>query len=300
MSLASLVGVLDGKPIVRAVFSDESTTKNDQPITVVAGILLNLDTQCDPLINDIEAALAAAYGNEGRSTFHEMKGSKLARDLRTGREEGQHAAAVLDRVLPLVHSHQFTIFYGALDHQGYVRSKEYYEGLRQPLGVIWGAGMRPDLAFAECLIRVNRYVSTFVPPEKVLWIHDNAGPMTIAKYAELQFYRSIEVIHTYLNFEANKRQITYGIGKAGLTLPTPNIRIADTIFFGDSASSRLLQYADLCCSVISAHLLVAHGYIGANDTSATLASYYSLIQDSVASDGSAPMLSRARSSFSIP
>jgi Protein of unknown function (DUF3800) len=294
VGLVSLVRMFDGRPVVRAIFSDESTASgNGSQITVVAGILLNLDTQCDPLIQDIETALADAFGSEGRSTDWEIKGSQLAKALRNGRKKDD-AKAALTGILPLTFAHQFRVFYGAVDHAGFEKTRPYYDGLRKEFKRIWPTGVRSDLAFAECLMRVNRYVSKCAPKEKVLWIHDNAGSMTIAKYVELQLQRTIAVSQMYLNHEKGVKEIKFGSGKAGITLNTPNIRIADTIFFGDSASSRLLQFADLCCSVIAAHLLVAHGYVEASNKDVILASYYPLIQDSVDNDGVAPLLSRAR------
>ena len=73
------------------------------------------------------------------------------------------------------------------------------------------------------------------------------------------------------------------------------MRVVDTIYFGDSKNSRLLQFVDLCCSVIRSHLLVAHEYIEKDDNRGVLARFYSFIQDAVQNDGVPPMFSKARS-----
>jgi len=103
-----------------------------------------------------------------------------------------------------------------------------------------------------------------------------------------------EIRRLYQEELEQKREISYGIGKAEFSIPTPNIRIIDTIYFGDSANSRLLQFADLCCSVIGAHLLVTHGYLKPDDKAVVLAPFYPLIQDSIANDGVPPAFSKAR------
>jgi hypothetical protein len=90
------------------------------------------------------------------------------------------------------------------------------------------------------------------------------------------------------------RQITYGIGKAGFSIQTHEIRIIDTVYFGDSANSRLLQFADLCCSVIAADLLVTHEYVKPDEKYVTLAPFYPLIQEGVVNDGVPPLYSRKR------
>jgi Protein of unknown function (DUF3800) len=196
--------------------------------------------------------------------------------------------------LSLATSHQFPIFYGAFERAGYKKIEDHLKHLRQPLQRIWRTGVRPDPAFAECLDRVNRYVSTLVPDEKILWIHDHAGAMTVPKHVELAWRRMAEIRFLYQEEARKKRQFTYGSGKAGISIQTPNIRIVDSVYFGDSVSSRLLQFADLCCSAIGAHLLVTHEYIQTDDKRAVLAPFYPLIQGAVVTDGIPPVFSKAR------
>jgi hypothetical protein len=93
MSLLSLIGVFEGRPVVRVVFSDEAGvgSKKDEPITVIAGLLLNLDTQCEPLVSDIEDILTDVFKDAGRATEYEIKGGRLSDDLKSGREKGKYA-----------------------------------------------------------------------------------------------------------------------------------------------------------------------------------------------------------------
>jgi hypothetical protein len=73
--------------------------------------------------------------------------------------------------------------------------------------------------------------------------------------------------------------------------------IADTIYFGASSDSRALQLADLCCSVITAHLRVTYDYNRQKQPRRELAPYYSLISRQVVNDGTPPALSRSRRWF---
>jgi hypothetical protein len=66
------------------------------------------------------------------------------------------------------------------------------------------------------------------------------------------------------------------------------------VYFGDSANSRLLQIADLCCSVITAHLLVTYGYVSNSKDKRMLAPFYPLIQGQIVGHGVPPKFSKMR------
>lgn len=283
---------------MRVVFSDESVSDE---IEIVTAIILNLDAQHDPLVGDIEAILTDVFKNAAKATAFELKGKRLAADLRNGlKDEARYAAELLPQVLSLSCRHQFPIFYGAYDRNGFKKVEDYLNGFVRPYTKIWKESLHPDPAFGECLSRVNKYASNSCPKDKLLWIHDNAGHKMASKRVVLAQHRFFELLRMYPPTLTPEGELippsvtSFGIGPAGYAIQTPQMRVVDTIYFGDSKNSRLLQFADLCCSVIRSHLLVAHEYIEKDDNRGVLARFYSFIQDAVQNDGVPPMFSKAR------
>jgi hypothetical protein len=284
---------------VRVVFSDESGIgSEDQLVTVIAAIMLNLDKQCDPLIADIEEILADVFRDPGKATDYEIHGDRLARDLKSGREKGKYSKELLHRLLLLPAKHQFPIFYGATERAGYKKQEEYLKGLRRSLSKALRHAVNIDPTFGDCLRHTNAYVTT--SGEKILWIHDQAGRLTTAKHFELAAYRLQEIIQTHASkalVDVRPKPLSFGVGRAGPSLRTFGLHIADAIYFGDSANSRLLQLADLCCSVITAHILATYEYVDKGHKKTVLSSFYRLIQSQVVNDGTPPALSKWRRWF---
>lgn len=225
-------------------------------------------------------------------------GQRLARDLRSGREKGKYANELLHRLLLLPARHQFPIFYGATDRAGYKKQEGYLTELRRSLSRALQHVVSIDPTFGDCLRRVNTYVSH--SDEKILWIHDHAGRLTTAKHFELAAYRLQEIIQAHApNSLAGEspKPLRFGIGKAGVALRIPHLHIADAIYFGDSTNSRLLQLADLYCSVITAHLLAMYEYVDKKHNKTVLSSFYRFIQGQVVNDCTPPALSRWRPWF---
>jgi hypothetical protein len=285
--------------LVRVVFSDESGVgSEDQLITVIAAIMVNLDKQWDLLIADIEEILADVFKDAGKATEYEIHGDRLAKDLKSGREKGKYSEELLHRLLLLPAKHQFPIFYGATERAGYEKQEEYLKGLRRSLSKPLRHGVTIDPTFGDCLRRANDYVNT--SSEKILWIHDHAGRLTTAKHFELLAYRLQEIIQAHAPKSlvgGSPKPLTFGVGRAGPSLRTPGLHVVDAIYFGDSANSRLLQLADLCCSVITAHLLATYEYAAKGHKKTVLSSFYRLIQNQVVSDGTPPALSKWRRWF---
>jgi hypothetical protein len=77
---------------MRVVYSDESGTGSiaEEPITVVTALMLNLDSQWEPVHQDLEALRPSP-------TF-EFKGGRLFRELRNGRRR-ERADAILRGIL---------------------------------------------------------------------------------------------------------------------------------------------------------------------------------------------------------
>jgi len=293
MSLVSFVGLLNGKSNMRVIFSDECGMSGKDPLTVVTAILLNLDNQYEPLLKGIDEALITAFHDVGKATECEIKGDRLIDDLCSGREKAKYAEQLVPALLSLPFKHQFPIFYGAVDNKQFKANEEHYKALRESFRKILRKSPRISVSFGDCLRRVNTYVATAYPGEKYLWIHDQGGPIFSASHFEVEFYRVQEIIRTHL--AGNGQQgISYGGGRAGFTLPTPSIPIVDTVYFGDSANSRLLQLADLCCTTVTAHLLSTYGYINSAEKKACLASFYPLIKPQVINDGTSPIFYQVR------
>jgi Protein of unknown function (DUF3800) len=283
---------------MKVIFSDESGvgSEAEEPITVITALMLDLDSQWEPLISDVETTLATTLKGPGQATGYEIKGDRLSKDLRSGRGYREQATQILNGLLSLPTKHQFPIFYGSFDRAGFKKVEDYLKGLRHSLRKVLQASVRVDPAFGEALHHVNTYTDTSVPKEKVLWIHDrNSG--VVSKNVELAYLRLQGIARMQHEQLREKGSITFGGGRAGFSIPSSNIHIVDTIYFGNSVDSRLLQLADLYCSIITSHLLVTYGYFGKTHKTAVLAPFYSLIAGQVVNDGVPPALSKNRSWF---
>ncbi len=224
--MTSLIGILrdgDRCSVVRVVYSDESGTGSisEEPLTVVTALMLNLDSQWEPVYRDLEALRPTP-------TF-EFKGAKLFRDLRNGRRR-ERADANLRGILSIPARHHVPIFYAAIDRAGYERRPTKRNDESTPY----------DMALIFCLRSVHTYVYTLLPKERVLWIADKTGYENVSRQAQEFIQRVVADYPGGLN--------------SGVPDMKPHTSIVDTLYFGDSKQSAALQLADVCCSVITLHL----------------------------------------------
>lgn len=253
-----------GLTAVRVVYSDESGTGNIrvEPITVVAAVMLNMDSQWEPVSKDLRMIVndnaARPFLRHGR----EFKGSRLLKMA------PKHAKAreILQAVLEVTSRHRVPIFYAAVDRIGFKRELAD-PSVSTEQSLVLGRQFRTArknadatradiLAYVMCLRKVEHYVHATMPREKVLWIADRTSGERPIKGA----LRLLDYYEAVLN-----------------DLPGRPLHIVDTVYFGDSDESGALQLADVCCAVIRAHL-------EGKDPE----HFYNLIRMSVVSDGLRP------------
>jgi hypothetical protein len=104
---------------MRVVFSDDSGLSGvSEPITVAAAVMFDIDGQWDPFISDVESMMGDVLKDPGKAADRELKGDKLARDLRSGRGRRSEAEALLTGALSLLAKHNIPVFYGSVDRAG--------------------------------------------------------------------------------------------------------------------------------------------------------------------------------------
>jgi hypothetical protein len=269
VSLAVLLGP-EPKTVVRVIYSDESGigSEKDEPITVVAGLMLNIDSQWHPVLESIEQSLRETLGKEDISTY-EIKAKNLYHQIRRG---DPTAKALMAALMKIPQQHLVPVFYGAIDRAGYMYfMREIYTRS------VYGSNperrmsmVNPPLdtfseAFLQCIGRVDSFVHTAFPTEQILWIHDRGRYDEDAKQ-QLDKIRSLGASELGAAF----RQALEGYLERS--------HVVDTIYFGNSRESRALQLADACCSTITRHLR----------GDPTASPYYELLKPQVVNEGSRP------------
>jgi hypothetical protein len=258
-----------GNEILRVVYSDESGTGDDtQPITVVTAILLNVDSQWTPIERELSALKArisqkllrgSKDSGTGSPYFaigaheRELKGSHLFKGIR-GKVHGvsrSEAAKALAEVLAVAVRNSVQIFHGAIDRSGRInwnRKSGFSDDLETD----------QEAAFSECLRRLDGFVHTYMPKERVLWIADKSGFEASLKHG-LAFWQWVAGASTGRLFQLI--QTAFGDGSNGviddsITVEDTAIsQVVDTIYFGNSHESLALQLADVCSATISQYLL---------------------------------------------
>lgn len=199
---------------VRIVYSDESEQGANERLVVVSAIMLNMESQWEKLESDFELL------PEGWRNRREVKGSQLLRDLRVDR--GPESESALKILCAIPAARGIPIFTGAVSSSALGSLSPY------------------DVAFRICMDRVESYLETVVPWEKILWIADTGHESRMKTAFDMQRFYSLRSIAA--DFGLAPRQ-DFGL------------HLIDAIYFGDSHESRALQLADVCCSVITGHLL---------------------------------------------
>lgn len=224
---------------VRVVYSDETGIGDSirkEPITLVAAIMLNMDSQWSPIKNDVECALSSLMTPE-RAARYELKGKKLFSGIRKGYGT---PFKILSASLNILARHKVPIFYGAVSRIAYQQLTKRINASsskkRTTPHVRYLSGETQNLAFFTCASDVDSYVHTGFPAEQVLWVaaKSRADARLQAGLADLRVIKAADLQNM-----------------PGGHLEEPHIiHIADSIYYGDMCESRALQLADLCCSVI--------------------------------------------------
>jgi hypothetical protein len=154
--------------IVRVVYSDETGTGSieEEPLTVVTALMINMDSQWADVSNDIVGI---------RPFRREFKGHRLYRDLRNGRQHVD-ADAILRQVLAIPKKRRLPLFYGAVDRVSFRRLKPNVLNWLPPAERQYPPNLASEIgsAFDHCMDKVDTYVHTLLPGEQVLWIADKS------------------------------------------------------------------------------------------------------------------------------
>ncbi len=264
---------------MRIVYSDESGLGqiDSEPITVITALMIDMDSvwiAAEKELRKIRDETPTVLLHEGR----ELKGKtlygavrKVKRLIAAGRDQHDPEVKTLDksvgllyRILAVPINYSMPIFYGAVDRAGYVPYQVSHTG----------PATAHDVAFDNCLGRLNNVANVFLKPEElILWIHDHRG-------------RKEEEKDTKLSLIWTRYIVQMGWDPATLRRASGSIpvRLADLIYFGDSHDSLALQLADVCCSTVTLHLLET--FYGWEPCAKP---FYDIIQRTVMTDGIPPM-----------
>jgi Protein of unknown function (DUF3800) len=229
---------IGGSEIVRVVYSDETGLGgSEEPITVATAIMLNMDSQWDPLEAAIEESLLKAMSAE-RAKRYEIKGKNLFYDVRKKRLKSEQ---LLIDLLLIAEQHKIPIAFAAVDRAGY---EQIFHN--SDLKRIYG------LAFYEHARHIDDYTHFEITKEKLLWIADKSKAELRLKegLADFRAMRLVDMEKVLADIGGSGLAQT--VGTAARNFPEPHIaHLADTIYFGDSKESRALQLADVYSSTIT-------------------------------------------------
>jgi hypothetical protein len=270
-SRASILSVeLSLASTMRVVYSDESGTGDikQQPIAVVTAILLNIDDQWEPIERELSrikiycipvGLMHRERGDIRLSTLFqnpELKGDHLFKGLRGKIRDvaPEQAVEALTQVLSVAVRNKVQIFYGAIDRAGYAEwlFKHGQAGRSKQM-------TDESNAFLECLRRVDEFLHTHMPKDKVLWIADKSGFEKSVK-SDLKLVQWLQGMNSR-GLQAVISALLRQKGETDIKLPDSNdseirpLPVIDTIYFGNSHESLPLQFADVCCTTITQHLL---------------------------------------------
>lgn len=156
----------------------------------------------------------------------ELKGDLLFKGLR-GKIQGvkpQEASEALIHVLSVAVKNSVQIFHGAIDRAG--RAEWNRKHLRKSLQI----QTDPEAAFDECLRRLDAFVHTFMPKERVLWIADRTGFEKSRKRGlkGFQFIQGTVSLRVLLENYANK-----GLADLGLRLNDARLHMSSIQFISE-------------------------------------------------------------------
>lgn len=255
---------------MRVVYSDESGVGGSiekEPVTVVTAIMLNMESQWEPVERDLATIHNDILLTDRRLLRYgwEIHGKKLFNAVRRHNKEAEKSLPLL---LNIPNIHRMPIFYGAVDRAG-------FDALPPDASPVNERGKRNsayDLAFHLCVRRVETYIQTTLPKrERALWIAEHSG-----------YEKSLK---NTLGWAQATEAVPMEDEVLDMIRTAPN-RFVDTVYFGDSQDSFALQLADVCCSTIIHFLL--EQYYGFQPRIAQ--SYYQIIEGQIVNDGTGPYL----------
>jgi hypothetical protein len=251
---------------VKVVYSDEAGigSIDEEPVTVVTALMFNLDSQWGPVEREL-VEIQSTTPPKLLKYGYELHGKRLFKAARRGSDA---AILALLSVLKIPADNFVPIFYGAVDRAGFEadRSKKGEAELsyRQKR-------MTPyDVAFDACLRRIDSYVHTAFPKERILWIAEHSGHEKNLQ-SGLMWARATE-------------KVTIEGEEMEMVRSSESSHLVDVLYFGNSEESRALQLADVCCSTITLMLLERH--YGVRPLLAK--GFYEMIQGQIVNDGTPP------------
>ena len=251
---------------MKVVYSDESGLGSieEEPLTVVTALMFNLDSQWGP----VERELVGIQSTTPSSLLkygYELHGKRLFSQVKRGSDA---AIIALLSVLKIPADHLVPVFYGAVDRAGFEADKSkktdaelsYRQKRLTPY----------DVAFDACLRRVESYVHTAFPKERILWIAEHSGHEKGLQTSLLWARATEKVI-----IEGEEQEM----------IRAESSHLADVIYFGNSEESRAIQLADVCCATITRALL--ERYYGFRPLLAEV--FYKTLQPQIVNDGTPPL-----------
>jgi hypothetical protein len=241
----TVIGILGNRTVVQVVYSDESKAEYGLhgPLTVVAAIMLNMDSQWHPVRNDIEAAVIRSNITK-KPTTYTIKGRTLYHQVTNGKVE---AGKLIKLLMLIARRHMLPIFCGAVDNVGL--EKTFGPSFPNAEAIV--NGIDPfKIALETCMAKVDQYIHVGFTTEQVLWIHDK-GHEGHAKDS-LRGFRSLREMQE----NEFQNEMAGELDHPPLLVSGADVtHIADMIYFGNDEESRALQLADVCCSTITQYLL---------------------------------------------
>lgn len=236
----SLSGVrVEGTKLVRLVYLDESGISVHEPVTVVAGVVINADQhwmRVDDYVRDLIDEYVPKEHRDGfifhaKDLFH---GSGLVFDKRKYPIEKSHEALL--KLVSIPATFQIPIVSGHLFKRpstGFDKQALRYE-----------PGRNHTMAFSFCALAAERYLRHDAEPLEVatLVVEDNTDTRRRVK----EMHRLLR--GTLPRSEEGDEILSVLLEYAADCLPIR--RIVDTVYFADKQDAFLLQIADACALMI--------------------------------------------------
>ncbi len=229
---------LDGDKIVRLIYMDEAGTSAKEPVSVVASVIVDANTQWKVLADALEEAFDELVPDKFRSgfVFH-------AKELIGGKRYQQEwpfseRFALVCRVASLPRTFNAAISLGKVfrcdgdPHRLITRTVKAYE-------------MDHILAFISCLEKSDYYLRTYAPQNEL-------GTVIAEDLPRMKRYLSLTALTLKKQqFVVDSDQLLPSIFEAVAGLkPPPYVqkieRIIDVPHFVESSGAPLLQIADAC------------------------------------------------------
>jgi len=205
--------------IMRLIYSDEAGVGDatHEPFTVVAAVVIHPDEQWGGVNSAINSIVDGLVSEQSRPAF-EFKAARLFKR----RDKGNNAE-ILHRFLSIIPEHGLAVAAGIVE-RAWVYGRSGSEDI----------GLLQDTAFVLCATCVETLFKRSIPDEKGLWIADRT------RYEKLM----------KTSLRANQERAV------DLTIPLMHLEhIVDTIYFGNSHESRMLQLADACNAIVKQHFM---------------------------------------------